>query len=497
MTTRSTSTRPASRPTRAAARSRSPPSAGTASCLNNLYDEGAYNTISWAAVSGAQRYNVYRLSNGLYGFIGQTQSTSYTDQGGANVVAPDISKTPPIIDAPFTGTGNYPGAVSYFEQRRCFAGTINKPANFWATRSGTESSLSYSIPTRDDDSIRFKIASRERTGLRHIVPMANLVLLSESSEWRVAPASGEVLNPDVSVRAQSFIGAAYAQPVLVNNNLIFAAARGGHMRELAYNWQVQGYITGDLSLRAPHLFDGYVIEQMAYAKAPIPIVWAVSSSGELLGFTYVPEQEVGAWHRHSTQDGVFESICVVPEGEEDILYAIVRREMATGTVRFVERMAPRTSDDPVAGFFVDCGLTYSGAAADVITGLGHLERQGGQRAGRRRGRLGAHRLGRLDHPPRRGGDRACRPADRRRFRDPAARLRSTRLRPGAAEERQRDLDQILVVARHQGGPELRPADRGPRPHDRSLWPAASRAEPGGQDHHIAKLEQRRHRLPAP
>ena len=340
---------------------------GVGSCSNNLFDTGAYNTIAWQKVTGAHRYNIYKLANGLFGYIGQTQNLSFTDDN----IAADISKTPPLQDNPFGGAGSYPSAVGYFEQRRCFAGSINEPAYFWATRSGTESSLSYSIPSRDDDSIRFRIAARERTAIRHIVPMANLVLLSESSEWRVAPASGEVLTPDVSVRAQSFIGAGEAQPVVVNNNLIFAAARGGHARELAYNWQANGYITGDLSLRAPHLFDGRHIVDMAYAKAPVPIVWCVSSSGALLGLTYVPEQEIGPWHRHDTQGGAFESICVVPESEADVLYAVVNR----GGVRMIERMEPRQSDDDASGFFVDSGLSYSGAPQTGFVGLDHLEGQ--------------------------------------------------------------------------------------------------------------------------
>lgn len=346
---------------------------GAARCSNNLFDTGAYNTIAWTAAPGAQRYNVYKLANGLYGYIGQTEQLSFTDDN----IAADISKTPPIANNPFDRNGEYPAAVGYFEQRRCFAGTINRPANFWATRSGSETSLAYSIPSRDDDGIEFKIAARERNSIRHIVPMAALILLSESAEWRVSPAAGEVLTPDVSVRTQSFIGSSTAQPILVNNNLLFAAARGGHVRELAFNFDAQGYVTGDLSLRAPHLFDGLTIRDTAYTKAPSPIAWFVSSSGSLLGFTYVPEQQIGAWHEHTTAGGVFESVCSVPEGEDDVLYVVVLRQFASGPKRYIERLVPVTSArntlDDADVFYVDCGMTYSGAPATTISGLTWLE----------------------------------------------------------------------------------------------------------------------------
>lgn len=342
---------------------------GAARCSNNLFDSGAYNTIAWSSVTGAARYYIYKASNGLYGYIGQTEGQSFTDDN----IAADISKTPPIANSPFEGAGNYPAAVGYFEQRRGFAGTGNDPARVRLTRSGTEANLAYSIPGRDDDAIDFRIAARERNGIRHMVPLQDLLLLSEAAEWRVQPAAGAVLTPDVSVHAQSYIGAADAAPQVINNNVLFAAARGGHIRELAYNWQAGGYVTGDVSIRAPHLFDGYTIADSAYAKAPIPIVWFVSSSGKLLGLTYVPEQEVGAWHWHDTKDGTFESVCVVPEGGEDVLYVVTNRAMTGGSKRFVERMRSRRISDPADGFFVDCGATYDSTPATTISGLTWLE----------------------------------------------------------------------------------------------------------------------------
>jgi len=340
-----------------------------ATCTNNLFTTGCYNTIAWTAVSGAARYNVYKMQGGLYGYIGQTTGTSLKDDN----VAPDLSKTPPIYDAVFAATGDYPGAVSYFEQRRCFAGTTNKPQNIWMTKSGTESVMSYSLPIRDDDRIAFRVAAREANTIRHIVPLTQLLLLTSAAEWRVSPVNSDAITPTtITVRPQSYVGANNVQPAVINNTLLYAAARGGHIRECAYNWQANGFISGDLSLRAPHLFDNYDISDMAYAKAPLPIVWFISTTGKLLGLTYVPEQQIGAWHWHDT-DGTFESCAVVAEGNEDILYCVIKRTINGADVRYVERMATRQFVDPADAFFVDAGLTYSGAAATTISGLTHLE----------------------------------------------------------------------------------------------------------------------------
>lgn len=334
-----------------------------ATVSNNIFVTGATNTISWGAVSGAARYRVYKQLGGLYGYIGSTTTTSIVD----NNIAPDLSVTPPIYDNEFVSAGNYPGAVSYFEQRRCFAGTTNEPQKIWMTKSGTESNLSYGLPIRDDDRIEFRVAAREANTIRHIVPLTQLLLLTGSAEWRVSSLNSDEITPTtISVRPQSYIGASNVQPVIINNALVYCAARGGHVRELGYNWQANGFITNDLSIRSANLFDSFQISDMAFAKAPLQMIWFVSTSGLLLGLTYVPEQQIGAWHKHQT-DGTFESCAVVAEGVEDRLYVVVKRTIGGVTKRYIERMASRHFESISDAFFVDSGATFNGTNTTATT----------------------------------------------------------------------------------------------------------------------------------
>jgi hypothetical protein len=328
---------------------------------NNIYVTGAKNTITWGAVAGASKYRVYKEQAGIYGFLGETTATSIID---ANI-APNFSRTPPIYENEFQSTDNYPGAVSYFEQRRVFAGTNNEPQTILMTKSGTESNLSFGLPIRDDDRIKFRVAAREANTIRHIVPLTNLLMLTGSAEWRVSSINSDAITPSsISVKPQSYVGANNAQPVIVNNSMVYASSRGGHVRELGYNWQANGFITGDLSLRAPHLFDNLTVTDMALAKSPIPIVWFISSNGKLLGFTYVPEQTIGAWHQHDT-DGTFESVATVSEGNDDALYCVIKRTINGATKKFIERMNSRLYAKDRDAFFVDAGSTYDGTNTDA------------------------------------------------------------------------------------------------------------------------------------
>ena len=340
---------------------------------NDLYTPGNTNKLTWQAVDGAEHYLVYKRQSGMFGLAGYANETGFEDRG----VSPDMAKTPPKYKAVFDKADHYPAAVSYYQQRRCFAGTPSEPQKVWMTRSGTESDMSYSTPSRDDDRIEVRVAAREASPIRHIVPLTKLLILTGSAEWNVNTQNSDVLtNTTISISPHSYVGANNVQPVIVNSSVIYCAARGGHVHELAWSRDAGGFTTADISLRAPHLFDGYRLVDMAYGKAPWPQVWFVSSDGRLIGNTYVPEQQIGAWHWHQT-DGAFESCAVVAEGNEDMLYVAVRREINGQTRRYIERLESRAFATPEEAFFVDSGLTLEieegKEPVTKVSGLSHLE----------------------------------------------------------------------------------------------------------------------------
>lgn len=343
---------------------------GVATANNDLTVSGNSNFIQWPAVPGVSKYGIYRRIAGVFARIGVADaSCEFRDQN----ILPDASITPPLQINPFQGTGNFPRAVSYFEQRRVFAGTNNAPQNVWATRSGTERNLGYSFPSRDDDSITIRVVARQAQSIRHIVPMDDMLLLTSGGEWKVAAPNAGALTPtNVAAKQQGAVGSSICPPIMTDRSVIFPQARGSALRELDYSWQQQGYQTRDITILAPHLFQQRTVKQMALAQSPTQVIWAVRDDGVLLGLTYTPEHEVRAWHRHTT-DGFFESVCSVSEGDEDAVYVIVRRTINGVSVRQVERLHTRLFDEPADAFFVDSGLTYDGAETQTISRLDHLE----------------------------------------------------------------------------------------------------------------------------
>ena len=282
---------------------------------------------------------------------------------------------PGVIDS----TNNYPSTVTYIEQRRCFAATDSEPQKVWATRSATESNMSQSIPVRDDDAIIINLKATQQNRVRHLVPLNDLIALTAGSEVRIYAPNSDALTPaSATPKTQSYVGASNVQPAVAENSILYAQAQGGHIREFAYAGSgIDGaiYQSNDISILAPHLVDGYSITDMAFSRtSACPVLWCVRSDGVLLGMTYVPGQNVRAWHQHSTT-GAFESVCCVSESGEDVLYAVVRRAMRGRTVRAVERLHTRQFTAAADAFHVDCGATYDGSATATITQLWHLEGQ--------------------------------------------------------------------------------------------------------------------------
>lgn len=352
----------------------------TVSCSNALDLSGNFNTFSWSAVTGATRYNAYKIRGGTLGFIGQTLGLSIVD----NNILPDTTKTPPQnINVLNDATDHYPAAVAYHEQRRWLAGTNQYPQNVWATRSGTEANLTSSIPSQDDDGMAFRLAARQQNAILHLLPLADLIALTVGGEFRIFSGQDPAITPTtLAIKPQGYSGASNVQPSLTNNSILYVQAQGSRVRELAYNWQANAYTSIDISIMSPHLFNGYTIADMAFVRAPVPYEWAARSDGTLLGMTYVPEQQVYGWHQHvlgpfdgTTVQAFVESVCVVSEGYEDVLYALVRRTINGQSVRYIERQRSRIFATPSDAFYVDSGLTYNGAATQSIGGLYHLEGQ--------------------------------------------------------------------------------------------------------------------------
>jgi len=344
----------------------------SSSITTNSLSTTAGVRITWGAVAGTDYYRVYKdpsVNTGVYGWIGDSNGTTFDDFN----IAPITSDAPPENRQPFAGADNKPSAVTYYQQRQVFANTNNEPQATFTTQTNNPNSLRTSNPARDDDAVTFTIAARQVNEIRHLLPLDSLILLTSGGEWIMTEGQDAVLTPStIGVRPQSYNGASRVPPVVINSTALYVQEKGARIRDLGYEFSSDKYTGNDLSLMSEHLFEGKQIEAMTFAAEPYSIVWCIRDDGVMLGLTYQREHQVWGWHQHTTQ-GQFESITSVTEGGRDAIYVIVKRNINGNDVRYVERMEQREVTNSEDAFYVDSGLTYSGAAATTIAGLDHLE----------------------------------------------------------------------------------------------------------------------------
>lgn len=336
-----------------------PSAAGTVT--NDLSIAGNKNTVTWSAVAGAARYVIYKLDNGVYGYIGGTEGLSFVDEN----IAADLADTPQVATNPFAGAGNYPRCATFVDQRLAFASSLINPQAVWLSQSANYENFGRASPAKESDAITFRIRARQVNEIRSLLPMRGLMVLTSGAEWIVQGADTKYLTQNVQIDNQGYRGASKVQPIVVGNTVLFSQARGGVVRDFSYEFTEDSFTGKDLTILARHLFEGRDIKAWAYAQAPHSIVYVVLDDGSLVTLTYMKEHDVWGWTRQETQ-GLFEDVAVIAEGGEDVPYFIVKRTIDGASKRFIERLHTRQFASVADAFFVDSGLSYYGPPVSQV-----------------------------------------------------------------------------------------------------------------------------------
>lgn len=321
--------------------------------------------LTWIAAPDTVQYNVYKLINGVYGFIGVAGLLAFSDIG----YIPNAADSPPITRNPFAAPGDYPSTCGYYQQRLIFGNTNNNPETVYGGRSANFKNFTISVPLQSDDAVTFTLAGRQVNAIRSLADLKFLVVLTQGGEWAILGDTAGVVRPgQINPSKQSYNGSANLMPIFIDASLLYVQARKAIVRSLNFDANASNYQGDDLTLFASHLFNNRLITDWDYAQIPNSLVWAVTDLGELRSMTYIQAQQMFGWTRHDTASGLFENICCIPENNEDYAYFIVNRTIGGVTRRYIERMMSRLITDNVADpFFVDSGLTYDGRNATATT----------------------------------------------------------------------------------------------------------------------------------
>lgn len=357
-----------------------------ATISNDLTVAGNYNSLSWSSVAGAERYIIYKIDGGAYGYIGgvAAPATTFTDDN----ILPDLGDAPQGQRDPFTASSDYP-AVCGFHGGRLFLGqTTAEPGGVWGSQPTRYENLNVATPAKADDAVSFVLAPGVNA-VRGLVSINKLAIFTSDREFTAdgGGVQSAITPASLDVRKHTRRGSSTLPPIEVGDIALFVQRQGAVVRAFGYSFEKDGFRTNDLTLLAPHLFRGHTIVDWCYQQDPDSIVWCVRDDGVLLALTFVEEQNTFAWTPcylggtfgsgdSATGYGVVESCACIEGPDQDDVYLVVKRTINGATKRYHEKLVKRwdgDAEDIRAARFSDSHVVFTSAAStSTVTGLWHL-----------------------------------------------------------------------------------------------------------------------------
>jgi len=235
------------------------------------------------------------FSNGYAKITAYGSGTSVTAD-----VKDDFDNTTAVDDwklGSWSTTTGFPSCVSFFEQRLVFAATTNNPQTLYFSKSGDYEN--FKSGTNADDAMVYTIASNQVNVIKALKATRTLIVMTTGGEYAVSSGSAQdaITPTNINIRKQSNYGSAGVDALSIGNATIFLQRAKRKIRELAYNFDSDGYQAPDMTILSEHITESG-ITQMDYQQEPFSIVWCVRTDGVLAGLTYNRLEQVTAWHRH-------------------------------------------------------------------------------------------------------------------------------------------------------------------------------------------------------
>lgn len=265
----------------------------------------------------------------------------------------------------------YPRAVTLQGQRLYAAGSPAYPNTVWGSRIGEY--LNFARGTQDSDGFAFALAADPTPIIEHLVPGKRLTVLAYGGELTARGGNEKPIAPtNVQVDGDTEYGCSAYRPVRVGSEVIFSERGGKKVRAMGYRAEADSYNAPDVSVLSEHIV-GDGLQEVAYKAKPDQVAWFVRADGAFVSMSIDRDQDVISF-ASSTTDGESESVCVIPNGSVDQLWALVARSVGGSTVRYVERFEDGLQTDCcVTGAVAEntvTGATWSGGVL-TITRVGH------------------------------------------------------------------------------------------------------------------------------
>lgn len=285
----------------------------------------------------------------------------------------------------WSDTTGWPKCSVFHEDRLWFASTDAQPQHIFGSVIGdydnfaadnaegiapeVQADSAIVIPVNDDLVNTIFWLKSDAKGLIALTDGGNF-LAEATEENTITPTNLKV------VRHIQESAAERPPPQQVAGVTLYVASANRKVREFVFRVEAEKFLAPDITVLSEHVTLHGLIDTGLQLE-PDTLLWGVRGDGILACMTYEREEEVVAWGRHvmggqlnGADQAAVESVCVIRDGEDDLVWMIVKRTINGATARyveFIEALFPDTATVEEA-FYVDAGLSLNDGKA--ITDIG-------------------------------------------------------------------------------------------------------------------------------
>ncbi len=251
----------------------------------NYYVTGGRVELAWSPVAGAMYYRIYREVSGIFGFLGQTESTEIIDEGDN----PDTTYTPPRYEVAFQNKSGIKevivenGGSGYLSSATDAAisssTTLPMPWGFIIDVVSGGGRLNTSFPEQESCNFYFELidAAGRQLAISDPIPLRRIY----HENYQASAALG----PSFSARQQIYVPAATsADAVFIRFSKLSGAASNARVRILGIWYSGHAPVVGDYS--------GYYPAQLEWDRHSASTTVTGTIGGVTQGNQSVPKEQV-------------------------------------------------------------------------------------------------------------------------------------------------------------------------------------------------------------
>lgn len=342
-------------------------------------------TLSWGAVAGASRYNVYRSlvyptaypTGAQLGYVGYTTGLTFVDR---NITA-DFGKTLPQPVDFFTGN-NFPSVYARFQQRGVYAGLANEPLTVVGSIATDKSRFSIAFPPIATDSYSYTIDAESERPIKHMLPLRyGLMLFTEDGITQLRGGETTSLSATSALaEIQGYVSVSDLDPIAINMDVLFMTSLNSELNQMVYTDYTNSFKMQDILVLSSHLFGPLnQAVQVSWAPEPHKMLHFVREDGQRVELTYERNLEVYGWARYRTK-GDYLNLLTVKEDNYNLVYQTVRRTILGQSVMFLEKEKPRLDEGFEDMWYVDAGVSRPLIKPALSVRLVRIGEEGGEDA---------------------------------------------------------------------------------------------------------------------